>query len=247
MTITARINHMSRDLKLFAAASLVMGIAFSLYDSTFNNFVNERFLLTGLQRSFLELPRELPGVLAIFVSAMLSFLGSRRLGTFALVLGAVGALLIGYASSTYAVMTLCLLVYSLGSHLFLPLTSSIGMELARGVMFHGRSRYEIPWQEMKTIAQCRERLEESRRMRLASLEMWPKPAHLELECQAWTGGPMVNAVGRFVLGLMHDDSHLPNRSSITLKPSKARSMVPASTDSESQFANPSRGRTMTAR
>jgi hypothetical protein len=86
--------------------------------------------------------------------------------------------------------------------------SAIAAELARGVEYHGRSRYEVPWWEMSRVEQCRGRLEESRRMRLASLDMWPVEAHLEIECEAWKDGPRVNAVGRFVLGLMHDDSHL---------------------------------------
>jgi hypothetical protein len=63
MAISARVARMSRELKLFTVASLMMGAAYSIYDSTFNNFVNERFALTGFQRSLLELPRELPGVL----------------------------------------------------------------------------------------------------------------------------------------------------------------------------------------
>jgi len=121
---------MSRELKLFTAASLVMGVAFSIYDSTFNNFINERFALTGFQRSFLELPRELPGFLVVFVSALLWFLSSRRLGAFALGLSVVGVLLIGFIPSTYAVMTLCLFVYSMGMHLFIPVSATIGMELA---------------------------------------------------------------------------------------------------------------------
>ena len=120
----------SRELKLFAAASAMMGIAYSIYDSTFNNFINERFAPSGFQRSLLELPRELPGVLVVLFSAVLWFLCSRRLGAFALVLGAAGALLVGYGSSTYATMMLCLFVYSTGQHLFIPLTSAIGMELA---------------------------------------------------------------------------------------------------------------------
>ena len=86
--------------------------------------------------------------------------------------------------------------------------AAIAAELARGVERHGRSRYEVPWEEMKTMEGCRQRLGESRRMRLASLEMWPEEAHLENEYQAWTNGPMVNAIGRFVLGLMHDEGHL---------------------------------------
>lgn len=121
---------MSRELKLFAAVSMMMGIAYSVYDSSFNNFINERYLLTGFQRSLLEVPRELPGFLVVFVSALLWFLCSRRLGAVALLLGAVGSLLIGFVSSTYAILMLCLFVYSMGQHLFIPLTSSIGMELA---------------------------------------------------------------------------------------------------------------------
>lgn len=38
-------------------------------------------------------------------------------------------------------------------------------------------------------------------MRLVSLGMWPDTAHLENEYQGWPDGPMVNAIGRFALGL----------------------------------------------
>jgi DinB superfamily len=86
--------------------------------------------------------------------------------------------------------------------------AAVAAELARGVEYHGRSRYEVPWREMRTIEGCRQRLEESWRMRLASLETWPDEAHLKNEYVAWSGGPTVNAIGRFALGLMHDDSHL---------------------------------------
>jgi hypothetical protein len=100
--------------------------------------------------------------------------------------------------------------------------AAIGAELARGVLPHGRSRYEVHWTEMRTIADCRGRLEESRRMRLASLGMWPDAAHLENEYQAWTDGPVVNAIGRFVLGLMHEGSHLAQIGDIVRQARAAR-------------------------
>ena len=127
----ARISNMSRELKLFVVASLAMGIAYSIVDSTFNNFLNERFALTGFQRSFLEFPRELPGFLVLFVSASLWFLCSRRLGAVAKFLSAVGVFLIGFASPNYMIMVAWLFIHSLGQHLFIPLSSTIGMELAR--------------------------------------------------------------------------------------------------------------------
>jgi predicted MFS family arabinose efflux permease len=130
MTLTDRISRYSRELKLFIAASLMLGIAYSLIDSTLNNFLNERFALSGFERSFLEFPRELPGFLVVFISALLWFLCSRRLGAVSIVLGLVGTLLIGFVSTTYAMMVVCLFVYSLGQHLFMPIASTIGMELA---------------------------------------------------------------------------------------------------------------------
>ena len=102
-----------------------------MFDPTFNNFLEERFALTGFQRSFLEVPRELPGLLVVFVTALLWFLCSRRLGAATLVLGVVGALTIGFVAPTYSFLVVWLFVYSLGQHVFMPLASTIGMELAR--------------------------------------------------------------------------------------------------------------------
>lgn len=130
MSFLTRIRRSSRELTLFAGASLALGTATSIMDSTFNNFLNETFSLSGFQRSFLEFPRELPGFLVVFVSALLWFLCSRRLGGVAMLLGAAGALLVGFASSSYAVMVIWLFIYSMGQHIFLPLSSTIGMELA---------------------------------------------------------------------------------------------------------------------
>ncbi len=130
-TLRTRIAGIPRELKLFLTASFAMSTAYSLIDATMNNFLNAHFTLSGFERSFLELPRELPGFLVVFVSAMLWFLSSRRLGVFAMLLGAVGALLIGFVSSTYALLVVCLFVFSMGQHIFIPLSSTIGMELAQ--------------------------------------------------------------------------------------------------------------------
>ncbi len=131
MAVWTRVRGASRELILFAGASLAFGMGYSIFNSTFNNFLNEKFALSGFERSFLEFPRELPGFLVVFVSAGLWFLCSRRLSAFSLLLAAAGALLIGFASSSYALMVVWLFIYSMGQHLNMPLASTIGMELAR--------------------------------------------------------------------------------------------------------------------
>ena len=114
-------------------------------------------------------------------------------------------------------------------HVIVHITASaeesafLAAELARGVEFHGRSRYEVPWQQLTTIAGCRDRLEESRRMRLVSLDLWPDPPHLENSYKTWEKGPVVNAVSRFVLGLMHTDSHLEQIAEIVRQAKEYRS------------------------
>jgi MFS family permease len=129
-TLTNFFYRIPRELKLFAVASLMMGMAYSVMDSTFNNFLNERFAPNGFQRSFLEFPRELPGLLTVFVTALFWFLCSHRLGAWSLVIGAVGTVLVGFFTPNYYFMVVWLFIYSLGQHIFMPLASTIGMELA---------------------------------------------------------------------------------------------------------------------
>ena len=87
-------------------------------------------------------------------------------------------------------------------------SAALAAELARGVANHGRSRHEVLWETVTTMAQCCHRLEESRRMRTHSLAMWPDEPHLDNAYEPWPGAPRVNPLSRFVLGLMHDHDHL---------------------------------------
>jgi predicted MFS family arabinose efflux permease len=130
MPLIDRLRKTPRELMLFATTSLTVGVGYSIYDSIFNNYINSKFPLSGFQRSFLEFPRELPGFLVLLVSALLSFLCSRRLSAVSMLLNAVGAFLIGFASRDYTMMVVWIFVFSMGQHLFMPLASTIGMELA---------------------------------------------------------------------------------------------------------------------
>lgn len=98
----------------------------------------------------------------------------------------------------------------------------IAAELARGVAFHGRSRSEVPWESVTTIAQCRHRLEESRRMRLASLDIWPDRPDLDNVYQRTPESTKINAITYFVFGLSHDDSHLAQIAEIVRQAQAAR-------------------------
>lgn len=83
--------------------------------------------------------------------------------------------------------------------------------LARGIPAEERPRYETPWRDITTVAQLRQRLAESRRIRSAYLEAWPDTPHLDVyrkmseRFEAYAG--RLNAIGAFLLGLGHEVGH----------------------------------------
>lgn len=100
------------------------------------------------------------------------------------------------------------------AHIIVHITASneesafLAAELARGVAVElRRSRWEVPWQDVTTVEQCRQRLEESRRMLLASLELWPDHPHLANHYKSHAG-LKINPMVRFLLGQNHAASHL---------------------------------------
>lgn len=118
------------------------------------------------------------------------------------------------ANDTYAADNAVVdLAWTLG-HVVVHATASseegaaVALTLARGIETKERSRYETPWEEVTTIAQVRERLEESRRMRNAMFDAWPAKPNLAItQDYIPRFGPM-NAVARCVLGLWHEHGHV---------------------------------------
>lgn len=114
-------------------------------------------------------------------------------------------------------------------HLIVHVTASseeaafLAAEMARGVEYEPRrSRSEVHWTKIKTIEQCRQRLEESRRMRLASLDMWPEEPYLKNTYVSPHSGMEINPITRFVFGLSHDDSHLAQIEDVVAQARAAR-------------------------
>jgi hypothetical protein len=120
------------------------------------------------------------------------------------------------------------LVWTLG-HVAVHTTASaeesaaLALTLARGLAPEGRSRYEVPWRTVQTIAQVRHRFEESRRMRLLMLDAWPDEPHLEVTYSISPRFGPFNATARFLMGLYHDDDHLGQLKEIMRQVNEARS------------------------
>ena len=123
-------RRMSRDMLLFFFVVALAALGNGLSDSVYANYFRDAYQVTAEQRAFIELPRELPGMLCMLVVALLAGLGDVRTALVAQLLAALGLLALGLLTPSFSVMLIFLFINSMGMHLFMPLQESIGMALA---------------------------------------------------------------------------------------------------------------------
>ena len=127
-----------RDFNFFLVASLFAGIGAGINASIFNNYLSDIFNLSEGLRGFLEVPREAPGLCIMIVLAALSFLGDVRIAMLGMAAAGLGMLGLGLLSPTFSVMIIWMMMYSLGTHILIPVTPSIGMSLSNMESFGSR-------------------------------------------------------------------------------------------------------------
>ena len=125
------ISSLPKDFILFICAVSVFGFSQSVVNTVFNNFLNETYALGNFQRGMLELPREMPGFLVVFFSALFFFLSGRRLAALANILACTGIFFIGVYPASFSLMLVWLFIFSSGLHIFLPQNQALGMEFAK--------------------------------------------------------------------------------------------------------------------
>ncbi len=130
--------YIERDFNLFLLAGLFSGIGSGIYISIFNNYLSDIFKLSEDIRGFLEVPREAPGFFIMLILAALSFLGDVRIAMLGMAAAGLGMLGLGMLSPTFALMIIWMMMYSLGTHMAMPVTPSIGMSLSNQGSFGAR-------------------------------------------------------------------------------------------------------------
>ncbi|WP_291548794.1 MFS transporter [Clostridium sp. HMP27] len=119
-----------RDFSLFLIVGILTGIASGINSTVFNNFLSDSYNLSASARGIVEFPRELPGALIVVVLGVLSFLGDVRMSIVGMVFASLGMVGLGILSPTFGTMLIWMMILSLGTHIFLPLSAGIGMNLS---------------------------------------------------------------------------------------------------------------------
>ena len=129
-SLLGKIKLQKRDFILFLLVGVFLGIGQSVDGATLNNFLKEKFDMLVLQRTALEMPRELPGFLVFIIIGFLYSLGDVRIAAVANVCAAAGMLLLGIIPPNYTIVVMCIFLYSSGQHIYMPLSNSIAMSFA---------------------------------------------------------------------------------------------------------------------
>ena len=119
-----------RVVLLFTLVLVCSALANGLGSSNFSTYFNEVFHIDSVQRGFIEVPRESPGILCMILVACLGFLGNLWMSVIAQGLMLIGFVVMGGFAPGYNVMLVFLFLHSLGQHFFMPLNDSISMDLA---------------------------------------------------------------------------------------------------------------------
>lgn len=121
---------MKKSMKIYFAIVVFTALGLALSNDVMSNFFKDAYNVTTVQRGLIEFPRELPGMILIFVVAGLSFLSDIRISIIAQILSIIGLVALGLFTPSFSVMLIFIFINSMGMHLFFPMQDSIGMAIA---------------------------------------------------------------------------------------------------------------------
>ena len=111
----------SRDFLLFLIASALLGVTMAVENTSITNRLVEDLHFTVEQRTMLEVPRELPGLLVVFLVGGLAFLGDVRTAAVANIVGGLGLFAFGFVPSGFFPVVATLMIYNMGTHIYMPM------------------------------------------------------------------------------------------------------------------------------
>ncbi|MCL2702458.1 MAG: MFS transporter [Defluviitaleaceae bacterium] len=124
-------NRKIDGIMVFLIISAFTGLAMGLSDSILSNYFREAYNATAQDRGFIEFPREMPGVISLLLIASLAFLKNVKTAIIAMLLAAAGMTVLGLWRPSFGVMLIFIFIYSLGTHMNMPVRDSIGLSLVK--------------------------------------------------------------------------------------------------------------------
>lgn len=123
---------MRKNIRNALFATLFFGAASGIFLSTLNNYLSDVHHLSAEMRGWLELPREFPGFLMMFIAGGLLFiLRESQMAALAMIFTAAGAVGLGYLAPGHTWLVVWIVIWSLGDHVIFTVEGPIGLMLAK--------------------------------------------------------------------------------------------------------------------
>ena len=119
----------------FFTSIMVWGVGVGCFQAAMNNFLSEVHGMDSFDRGILEFFREFPGLMLVFILALLHKMSDWKIMRLGTLISMVGAALLVIPlerfSAGKAAVTLVIMLWSTGEHLVLPVRSTIAMQVAK--------------------------------------------------------------------------------------------------------------------
>lgn len=115
----------------FFLSILIWGIGVGSFMAALNNFLYEVHGVDRQARGLVEFFREMPGVFLVVFLAVLHRVSDWRIMRLGTLISLVGVTALCFPVGSMALVTLFIVVWSLGEHLVMPVRSSIAMQVAQ--------------------------------------------------------------------------------------------------------------------
>lgn len=121
----------SKEIVLYVIILALVALASALSGNVLSNYFKDVYHTDAFQRGFIEFPRELPGMLSILMVSALYKFSDVKIAFVSMICAALGIIVLGFATPTFYIMLIFIFINSVGAHLYMPMQSSIGMNLIK--------------------------------------------------------------------------------------------------------------------
>ena len=117
--------------RAFFVSIITFGLAYGLYKGVIDNYLAEIVGMSGFDKGVSEFFRELPGLLLIFVLAVLYMFSAERIYKLGALFMLSGMAAQSVVPASRVMVILCIFVYSMGEHMQLGMRSTLSLQYAR--------------------------------------------------------------------------------------------------------------------
>lgn len=117
--------------RVFLTSLLVTGLGYGIYKGIIDNYMAEIVEMGEFDRGLAEFFREIPGLLLIFILALLYTFSAEKLYKMGAIIMLIGMGMLSIVSPTKVLVTIAVCIYSLGEHIQLGMKNTLSLEYAK--------------------------------------------------------------------------------------------------------------------